>query len=203
MAVAFPLVGLAAIGLAVHIFPMLTDIGLSAARAGAIAGVVGLSMILARVTSGVLFDYFFAPRVGAVVVAIASLGMLLVATGNPAFGWCGAIAVGLCIGVEFDMMAFMTAKYFGVGSFGKIYGVLYLVTTIGTATSAFAYGEWADRAGSYVPALYTASALLAVVVAVLWTMPAFPLGCLDGRRSKNWRWSRVRRAIATNGGDGR
>src|SRR5690606_18391435 len=61
-------------GLMVHIIPMLTDAGLSPARAGTIASIMGIAVIGGRVLSGATIDRFFAPYVGAILFTITATG---------------------------------------------------------------------------------------------------------------------------------
>jgi len=173
LAIAFPLIGLSTIGMVVHFVPLLRDSGIGAAEAGSIAGLIGVSMIVARLVSGVLMDLVFAPWVGAGAMSICAAGLLLLATGDPALAWCGAIAIGLSIGIEFDLIAYLTARYFGLSAFGRIYGWLYGLTALGVSGSSLAYGYWADAAGSYRPALLCATGLLVISVIIFLTLPRF------------------------------
>ena len=146
---------------------------MTATEATSVAGLIGVSMIVARLASGVLMDIVFAPWVGAGVMSLCAIGLLLLATGDPALAWCGAIAIGLSIGIEFDLIAYLTARYFGLSAFGRIYGLLYGLTALGVSGSSLAYGYWADVAGSYRPALLCATGLLSITVILFLTLPRF------------------------------
>jgi cyanate permease len=173
LAIAFPLVSLSSIGMVVHFVPLLRDSGMMPAEATAMAGLIGLAMIGARLVSGVLIDLIFAPWVASGVMAICATGLALLALDPVTFAWCGAIAVGFAIGIEFDLIAYMAARYFGLSAFGRIYGVLYGLTALGVSASSLAYGYWAEKAGSYSPALFCAAALLLGSILIFMTLPKF------------------------------
>jgi len=45
------------------------------------------------------------------------------------------ILVGLAAGVEFDLMAYFVSRYFGMKSYGRIYGLIYAAFGLGSGTS--------------------------------------------------------------------
>lgn len=174
LAVVFPLVGLGTVGMIVHFIPLLIAQGFSPTDAASMAGLIGFSMIVARLTSGLLMDVAFAPHVGAAAVALSSIGLLLLALGGPTVAWCGAIGIGIAVGIEFDLIAYLTARYFGLASFGRIYGLLYGLTTLGVSASSLAFGYWANMVATYRPALLSAAMALGAAALLLLTLPRFP-----------------------------
>jgi MFS family permease len=178
LAMSFALISLAAAGIAIHFVSMLTDAGLTPARAGALASLTGAATIVARIGTGWLIDRIFAPLAAAAMMTLAALCLLGLGLFGAAAAPLGAIAYGLAIGSEIDLVAYLAARYFGLGAYGRIYGALYAAVLVGSALSPIGYGIVVDEAGSYANALFAASALLVLAALLLRTLPRFP----DDRR---------------------
>lgn len=162
LSIAFFLVALATNGFTVHFIPLLTDQGIDPASAAMMASGIGVSLIVGRLATGVLIDRFFAPHVAAIVMVVSSIGFAAFAFGGTSFALLGAIAAGFSFGAEIDLIGYLTARYFGLRAYGRIYGVLYATALAGTALSPLLYGTVHDTSGSYMPMLVGAAfALLA------------------------------------------
>jgi len=162
---AFFLVAVAINGSAAHIVPLLTDHGLSAAAATATLGIFGLATMSGRLLAGFLVDRIFAPYVATFffLAPIAGFAFLASATGMlPALG---VVLMGMGLGTEIDLIAFLVTRYFGQRAFGQIYGYFFMIFGLGSSFGRFLAGLIFDLAGSYNPALIGAA--LALVVAVI------------------------------------
>ena len=175
MAGCFPLITLATTGVQAHFLALLADAGVSAARAGAIASVSGITLIVVRLTTGWLVDRIFAPYVAAGMMAAAGACMALFALLGPQAAVLGAVCYGLAVGAEIDIIAYLTARYFGMRAYGRIYGFLYATVLVGATFSPVLYGLCFDRLGSYTPAMIGSAALLAVSAGLLLLLPRFPV----------------------------
>jgi MFS family permease len=85
-----------------------------------------------------------------------------------------AFLLGFAAGAESDIIAFLAARYFGMASYGRIYGMLYLPFGVGSAISPIVYGMVRDRTGSYDPMLLAAMILFAVGGALLLLLGRYP-----------------------------
>ncbi len=170
---AFVLTALAVAGFVTHFVPMLTDEGMSIAEAAGVAGLLGVAVLAGRLGVGWLMDRFFAPYVAAGVMLFAAGGLALLAVGGMPFARLGAIAIGLAMGGEVDLIAYMTARYFGMRHYGRMYGLFYGSFVIGTGTSPFLIALIQRAAGNYVPALWMSVTLLAIVALLFVTAPRF------------------------------
>ena len=175
MVIAFALITLGSGGIQVHFFALLADAGVSPGRAGAIASVGGITLIVVRVATGWLIDRLFAPRVAAVMMAAAGLCLALLGLLGAPAAVLGAIAYGLAIGAEIDIIGFLVARYFGMRAYGRIYGILYAAVLVGSTFSPLLYGQSFDRFGSYQPAMYAGALLLALSAVLLLMLPRFPV----------------------------
>jgi MFS family permease len=173
MALTFALIPLAAGGLHLHFLSYLSDAGFDPKRAGAIASLGGVSLIVGRVLTGWLIDRAFAPYVAAAMMATSSACIVALATIGAPVAVLGALAMGLSVGAEIDLIGYLTARYFGMRAFGRIYGLLYTAVLIGSACSPVAYGVLFDMTHSYATSLYAAAALLAVSACLFLTMRRF------------------------------
>lgn len=176
MAGCFPLITLATSGVQVHFMALLTDAGVAPARAGAIMSVSGLTLIVVRLGTGWVVDRVFAPHVAAAMMGAAGLCMAGFALIGPSAAVLGAVCYGLAVGAEIDIIAYLTARYFGMRAYGRIYGCLYATVLIGATFSPVLYGLCFDRLGSYTPAMAASAALLLVAAALLLLLPPFPVG---------------------------
>lgn len=169
----FTLVALAVAGFVTHFVPMLTDDGMPALEAARIAGLLGLAVLVGRLGVGLIVDHVFAPFVAAALMLLAASGLALLALGGPAFAVPGALAIGLAMGGEVDLIAYMTARYYGMSRYGRMYGLLYGAFLVGTGSSPYVIALIQARAGSYAPALWMSVGLLCVAAALFATAPRF------------------------------
>lgn len=163
-------------GIAIHIIPLLSDAGLSPARAGAIAGLLGVAVIIGRISTGWLIDRFFAPYVAAIVFALTALGCLGLAIYGVGFAPYAAFLVGIATGAEVDIIGFLVARYFGMKSYGLIYGLMYTIFVFGASVSQMIASMIFDRMGYYDPYLYFATASLLAGSLVATRLPRFKPG---------------------------
>ena len=129
-----------------------------------LVALIGLSVITGRIIGGWLIDRFWAPGVAFVMLSLPALSCWLMAGGGmsvPAAG--GAIfLIGFAAGVEYDLMAFLVARYFGMKGYSAIYGSLYGFFALGAGIGPVAFGKVFDKTGSYGPILGTSAALLMI-----------------------------------------
>jgi MFS family permease len=149
-------------GLMVHIIPMLTDAGLTPARAGSIAGIMGLAVIAGRVLSGATIDRFFAPYVGAILFTITATGCVAMAFAGVGLAPVAAFLLGFAMGAEVDLIGYLVARYFGMRSYGSIYGTIYAIFLAGAAFGQLGAGWVFDSFGDYTFALLAAAVVLVV-----------------------------------------
>ncbi len=141
--------------------------GLDAATILSLTPLVGLSALLGRLVGGWLLDRFWAPAVGFVILAApATSSLLLASTHLPYAGAAGAILLlGFALGVEYDLIAYFVARYFGLKSYAAIYGILYVCFALGSGTAPLVFGHDRDVHGDYHLSLISSAILLAASAA--------------------------------------
>lgn len=170
---AFVLPSLAAGGYLFHLVNLLHERGLPSDEAARIQGMVGLAVLIGRLSSGAAMDRFFAPYVAATAFSISALGCLALLSTNPILVGAAALGIGLTIGAELDIMAFVLSRYFGVTNFGRLYGVAYGALIIGGGLSPTWITFVAGKSGYPTALIISAIGTLAGGVILLFA-PRFP-----------------------------
>tara|TARA_R110000787_G_scaffold18359_10_gene56369 strand:- start:266 stop:778 length:513 start_codon:yes stop_codon:yes gene_type:complete len=137
-----------------HIAALLSDRGVPPSLAASAISIGGLSLIGGRIASGYLLDRFHATYVTLGFLIIALAGVLMILWEGPLlFSWLGTACVGLGLGAEIDLIAFLICRYLGQREFGAIYGYLFGSFTLGSAIGPLAMGTSFSIGGSYSYAL--------------------------------------------------
>jgi MFS family permease len=165
---AFFLAGVSLQGCVVHLAAMLNDQGLDVRTAALGSSVVGAAILLGRVGTGYLLDRVFAPRIAATFFGGAALGIAALCRGGPRLAFAGGFLVGLGLGAEVDLIAYLTSRYFGLRAFGKVYSVIFAAFGLAAALGPLWMGARFDRTGSYRDPLIT-FLVAAVFAAILIT----------------------------------
>jgi MFS family permease len=171
----FLILALGIAGLVVHLFPMLTDAGMTPAQAGAVAGLIGVGVIVGRVIIGLLVDRIFGPAVAIVVFLITAVGCMLLADGGVHLAPYAAFLIGFALGAEVDLIAYFTSRYFGMRRYGEIYGWQYGFYGVGAAFAPVLMGVLFQMDGEkYTLALHVAAGLCVAGCLLLATLGRYP-----------------------------
>jgi MFS family permease len=179
MAGSFVIAGLCTSTILVHLIPMMMDRGLTLQQAAGTFAYLGIALMGGRLVAGYLMDRIFAPYVVIFFLMGPVIGLALFANGatGTTAALCAAL-IGMAIGVEFDVMAFFTSRYFGPRSFGQIYGYNYSAFKIGSSIGPLIMGVSFDMLGRYDEVLWALSGtclLGCVLVAGLGAYPKLPV----------------------------
>ncbi|QSE86668.1 MFS transporter [Rhodococcus koreensis] len=179
LAVAFFILSVSAFWMTLNLVPLLREAGVSSGSAARTVGLIGISMIMSRLVVGWLVDRFFAPRVAACVVFVTALGFAALAFGGAALGTVAALAVGLALGAEVDLLGNLTSRYYAMAQYGRMFGVLYAVFSLGVAVSPLLAAVLHRVTGSYTVPLAISAILLVVVAAIFFTAPRYPVSSVS------------------------
>lgn len=167
----------------VHLAALLTDRGMTVQAAAMGSSLLGAALLIGRVGTGYFLDRFFAPRLAAFFFGGAALGIgLLWMSRTPGITLAGAFLIGLGLGAEVDIIAYLISRYFGLHSFGKIYGFAIGAFLLAGALGPVLMGEAFDSTGSYRGPLaaFLAATLIAAVVMTCLGPYRYPATRLDG-----------------------
>jgi predicted MFS family arabinose efflux permease len=137
-----------------HSAAILADRGTPVQVAALATSLFGAGLLVGRTGSGYLLDRFFAPRVAAVIFGCAAFGIgLLQIVRSQELAFAAVFFIGLGLGAEVDIMAYLTTRYFGLRSFGAIYSVTFAGFGLAGGLGAYLMGAAFDATGSYELAL--------------------------------------------------
>jgi MFS family permease len=171
----FCVISFSLFGLMIHFVPLLTDRGMDRIDAALAASTIGFTIMGARIVIGFLIDRIFAPKVAIICFLLSATGLALLAGGATGFmAFIVAMLIGVSIGAEADLLAFLTSRYFGLKCFGEIYGLLFASLLIGTSLGPVAYGLSFEMSGSYIWILILCAILCAIAAIVMKFLPRYP-----------------------------
>ena len=162
----------AGIGLVSNLIPVMSSMEFSRAQAAGIAGLLGVASFTGRLITGYLIDRFDSNMIAGALVSfpVFSCMILLNAQGDPLLAAVAVVILGLSLGAEVDVIAYLAAEKFGTARYGTIFGFIasswYLATAIGPVLISLVY----DLTGTYNLALYVAMPLFALVSLLLFTL---------------------------------
>jgi MFS family permease len=84
--------------------------------------------------------------------------------------------IGFAVGVEYDLIAFLIARYFGMRSYTACYGVLYVFFAMGSGVGPLLFGWSFDKTGSYRTILDACFVLLMASGLLLLTLGRYRYG---------------------------
>lgn len=166
-------------GMATNTVPLLRDMGLSAAEAGGIFGIFGVSLIAGRIGVGTLIDRLWAPGVAAVALGLPAIGCLMflgadASTPIPLLLLATAL-VGVGSGAEFDIAAYLVSRYFGLRDYGRLFGLHLGVVTLGSTIAPFAFAALLRSTGGYAAMLMVCAACCVIGPLLLLTLGRYPV----------------------------
>ncbi|MBD3759867.1 MFS transporter [Rhizorhabdus sp.] len=139
----------------VHFIPMQIDRGFSSMAAASAATAIPIAGAAGKLLSGVLLDRIRPAIVAGTIFLFAATGFgLLMGDSGMSFWTVVLVAalIGIAAGAEVDVIAFLTARYFGLRYYGSIYGLFFATYHIGISISPVALSWANDIYGNYAQA---------------------------------------------------
>lgn len=163
-------------GLLPNLLPLLTEGGLSIADATVALAAIALSVTAGRLLCGALLDRMWAPNVGLVLILPAVVGAMVLSSGSMTLGTAliAVVLIGLATGAEYDMLAYITGRYFGRKHYSELFGFQFAIFAIGSGVAPGFYGMLRDRLGTYEPLLYLSGTAMLVSIGLLYTLGRYP-----------------------------
>ncbi|MEM7613236.1 MAG: MFS transporter [Pseudomonadota bacterium] len=130
---------------------VMTTQGFSTEQALTLGYALPLSVVVGRLVGGYMIDHIWAPAVAVVVLSLPIFFCAILRMDDPSYALAllGNVSLGLAAGVEYDLLAFLVSRYFGMRSYATIYGVMYAIFALGAGFGPWLYGLSAERTGSY------------------------------------------------------
>jgi len=166
MLASFFLLGLGISGVTPMLPAILEGRGAEVDVAVRLQAVLGLSSIVGRLAGGWLMDKIFAPWVTVVAASSAAVGLVLLLNADE-WGLVAAMAgigLGLATGMESDVIAYLSSRYFPVNLLSSVLGIMVAAYLAGAA-----FGPIAMTAGEHLMGdmIYLALGGLLCVAAVI------------------------------------
>ena len=162
-------------GLLPNFVPLLQDNGLSAAQAASIMGMFGISVVVGRICVGALVDRFWAPAVATGVLIPAAIACLVLQGETSVVVAAAAVMiVGAATGMELDVLSFLTARYFGIADYARIYGRLFVFLAVTAGVAPMLFGYFHDWTGHYTLPLQISAGLLMAGAVLLLALGRYP-----------------------------
>jgi MFS family permease len=173
---AFLLLGGAINAIALHLVPLIESGGVSRSNALVAASAFGVAMTLGRLFTGVLVDRIFAPRVAAVVFAISSAAMIVLASGGESavIVVTAAFLVGIAAGSDGDLLSYMVSRYFGLRAFATLAAYVFSAYLIGTSLLPWIVGMLVERYGNYSGSVLLCASLGACSAVLMLLLGPYP-----------------------------
>lgn len=163
-------------GLAIHLFPILTEAGVDRNRAAWLVGLSGIAGIVGKLVTGVLLDRFRPNWVGGITLGAAALAFALLLEGvrSPTLILIALLVNGYAAGTKTHITGFLTAGYAGMKNFGAIYGVMSSLMALAAGVGPMLAGLVYDLSGDYRLFLIAGTAGCALGGMLIFSMPPYP-----------------------------
>jgi MFS family permease len=176
LAMAGFLIATVVVSLAVSLVPILAWTGLDRKQAAGIAAMLGIASITGRLTIGFLLDRVEGRFLAAFSVCLPILsGLLLIVSPKSTVAASAAVLIlGLALGAELDLVAYLTSRYFRLENFGLLFGSI-----AGLITLAGGGGPWLislvyDLRHSYLPVLWAIIPMCLISAALFLFLGPYP-----------------------------
>lgn len=171
------LITLAYAGALVFLPSMLKQREFDPTSVATVLSVFGLSIFAGRIITGLLLDRFWAPLVTLPILCLPAVSCWMLMGDAPlgfAMAVLAAFLMGFASGAETDLIAYLAGRYFGMKSYGQIYGVQYMAFGLMAALSPTLYGWVRDTTGSFDPMLLAAAIMFLVGAFLLLLLGPYP-----------------------------
>ena len=155
---------------------MLLENGITTQVAATIGSIYAFGTIVGRIACGLALDRYATPIVSAVSMGVPAIGFFLLGTDLDTF-WVIAGAmfiVGVSVGAEADIMAYLVARYFDLRIFNSTLGLVHCVTFLTAAIGSGAIALTLKLTDSFAPFLYLVSGTITVGGLLFLLLPKGP-----------------------------
>lgn len=152
---------------------MLGAKGFEAGDAVTLASLLGIAVIIGRVAGGYLLDHLWAPAVAATILSLPAVATYMLAQPEYSFVYAATaiMILGAAAGVEYDLLAYLVSRYFGLLHYAAIYGALYSFFALGAGIGPSVFGAFYESTGNYDTILKITSILF-----IIGALPLLLLG---------------------------
>jgi MFS family permease len=130
---------------------MLGAKGFNTSDAIFLASLLGYSVLTGRLLGGYLLDYIWAPLLACVMLMMPAASMYMFQFAEPSMvqAAIAVVLLGVAAGIEYDLIAYLVSRYFGIRNYAAIYGLLYAFFALGAGFGPAVFGWFFTNKGSY------------------------------------------------------
>ncbi|KAA1192638.1 MFS transporter [Pseudohalioglobus sediminis] len=174
--VALILVVFVVVSMITNIVPMLVQKGLSQSGATVVFSAFGLALVAGRLAGGFFLDKFWGPLIAFCALVLPSIGCLifLLAPPDMVLMVMATVLVGVAAGAEFDILAYLVSRYFGLRSYAKVFGTVSGTVALGSGMSPLIFGPLIDATGNYDSLLLICIVIAALGASMFLTLGPYP-----------------------------
>lgn len=143
------------------------------AEAVGLATLTGIAVVGGRIIGGFMIDKFWAPGVAFAFLSLPAFAFYIF-SGQEVSNEMAVIAImliGFGAGVEYDFMAYLVSKYFGMRQYSAIYGAMYAFFAIGGGYAPAYMSGHAEANGGWEGIMLIAAGLM-----IVGSLPLLALG---------------------------
>lgn len=160
----------------IHFVELVSGQGLDRASAAVAAGMVGVTAVIGRLTTGVLLDNFHCRYIAFTMFGIPLVAVVLLLNydGTMLRAVIAALALGLALGGEFDILGYAVTRYMGTRFFASFFGILVGLANIFGGLGSYAAGLLYDVSQSYDTLLWLLVPVFLVSALIMLSMGTYP-----------------------------
>jgi predicted MFS family arabinose efflux permease len=164
------------IGLLYHQIEILSEVGVSRTNAAWLASLAGAVGILGKIVTGLLLDRFRGNWVGGITMTSAALAFAILLTGTKTVPLLvfAMLVNGYTAGAKLHIVSYLTVQYCGMKNFGKIYGLITSMVSLGAGVGPLMAGAIYDTTGNYDAFLLAGTVGLVLSGLMFLTLPRYP-----------------------------
>jgi MFS family permease len=139
---------------------VLSESGVGVAAGSLMLSIYACGVIAGRLICGAALDRFPAHRVAAICLALPAAGLFVLASGttSPPLLAAAIAVLGLSLGAEGDVGAYLVMRYFRRGIFSSVMGLVLAAYSISGAAGALLLSGMLKGGGSFAPFLLVSGA---------------------------------------------
>jgi predicted MFS family arabinose efflux permease len=178
VALAGLLIATVVVSIVTTLVPIMSSNGIAREEAAAVASLLGFTAIIGRLTVGWLLDHIQARFLATVMLSLPVIAILLLTqlpNSVPA-AIAATLIIGLALGAELDLLAYITSRYFDLAWFGTLFSTIGGFVTLAGGMGPVLLNLVYDATGSYTPALLAAIPLSLTAALLFLLLGPYPEG---------------------------
>lgn len=163
------------VALSVHVPAWIADAGGASQTAAAYLSLLALGSIFGQMGSGFLLDRIHTAKIGAPFFLAAAFGVSLLRVLPPTSPWIplSGFLGGMGLGAELGLASYLVSRYFGLRSYGQIYGSIYGAMVVAAGAGPVIMGIAFEVSKAYLPSFTFAAAALALSFVLIALLPKY------------------------------